>query len=1030
MMKKLTALLLALTLLLGMTTAFAWSCPSCGSDNSGKFCPECGTKKPEDVICPSCGMNYGSNPTKFCTECGTKLTDAASSAATPVAAATPVPTATPAPAQAGPKIDYIREDDNGLVYVGWTAAEGEEVEVRYFPKLSDSWTEDLKAQGKLGYYKATETSGSCTLTKTVPGLDYWIGAFDAQGNGHYEAMASKLEFAADFTLLETSQYTRSLLRTEEESVEVTAFSLAQTELDSPEEPGATMALVYNNPGAERKLVGKVILLDENNKAFVLYTAYMTFKPNAEGEVIGWNFVSLQGAFELLRNVYGKVAEGQYILYLSLDAKMAAVHLFEVSAQGAAAATATPAPTSVPLTITGYVPRGDGTGELSWMGGTAPYTVVYGLRTSEDADQDLDAASDAGFLHVEDSELQATSTVMYELIPGEKYWLVVMDDQGNRAYSDIKTQTGAFTDFETELVVSSNPVDAGKSNVAANYWDGLHVGFVYNNPGEAREVYLQCVIDYGSGLKKVTESGKLVMQSGRNCLDLGSFDSLDAFMEEAAKDVGFKPENDVTLSMYVDGKLAGRAVIPAKVKAPAFEITGAEMQPNGSYLLTWTDNGSGPWTVYFVEHWSDSMEADAEDERSSALWRDASSITEPVHTLEHLVPGFSYWIEVRDSQGNSAITKIDVPVWKLPMETWIEAKPCIKEGEEYRTLKSFSAENVNQDACGLDIEFHYDSIPSQTTMHTQAVLILPNGVSFCTTAFEMNMYPDGCTYWDFWDLSWEFERVKKWNDGEILLGEYILEFYIEGQYAASAVFQVTQDGAASQSDDEFGVDIISVVENADGTATVTWTDANSNGPYEIDYVQKYSDDYTADCSTGTGWWYDTKEAAGFTYTLRHLVPGQPYWIAVYDADGMGQYTEYSPAAAQKFPEFTLKLRNQPKLRTDGKDVTVTQFSSAEIGANLAEHGLYLAIDYPQLARARDYRGVIAITSPDGSYVAENVYDEHYNSGSAGTTSWSFYSLDWYFGILKSSFGAVPVGTYTMTLYLDGENAASTTFKVTN
>ena len=196
------------------------------------------------------------------------------------------------------------------------------------------------------------------------------------------------------------------------------------------------------------------------------------------------------------------------------------------------------------------------------------------------------------------------------------------------------------------------------------------------------------------------------------------------------------------------------------------------------------------------------------------------------------------------------------------------------------------------------------------------------------------------------------------------------------------------------------------------------------------MQKYSDDYTADCSTGTGWWYDTKEAAGFTYTLRHLVPGQPYWIAVYDADGMGQYTEYYPAAAQKFPEFTLKLRNQPKLRTDGKDVTVTQFSSAEIGANLAEHGLYLAIDYPQLARARDYRGVIAITSPDGSYLAENVYDEHYNSGAAATSSWSFYSLDWYFGVLKSSFGAVPVGTYTVTLYLDGENAASTTFKVTN
>lgn len=42
-----------------------WQC-ACGNNNSGKFCTECGTKKPEDWVC-SCGnINKG----KFCTECG------------------------------------------------------------------------------------------------------------------------------------------------------------------------------------------------------------------------------------------------------------------------------------------------------------------------------------------------------------------------------------------------------------------------------------------------------------------------------------------------------------------------------------------------------------------------------------------------------------------------------------------------------------------------------------------------------------------------------------------------------------------------------------------------------------------------------------------------------------------------------------------------------------------------------------------------------------------------------------------------
>ena len=50
--------------------ADGWTCPGCGKTAFGKFCPECGTKKPEDGwTCPSCGKK---NKGKFCAECGTK----------------------------------------------------------------------------------------------------------------------------------------------------------------------------------------------------------------------------------------------------------------------------------------------------------------------------------------------------------------------------------------------------------------------------------------------------------------------------------------------------------------------------------------------------------------------------------------------------------------------------------------------------------------------------------------------------------------------------------------------------------------------------------------------------------------------------------------------------------------------------------------------------------------------------------------------------------------------------------------------
>ena len=55
--------------------ADSWICPSCGATATGKFCPECGARKPEPKpaadswVCPGCGATVAG---KFCPECGTK----------------------------------------------------------------------------------------------------------------------------------------------------------------------------------------------------------------------------------------------------------------------------------------------------------------------------------------------------------------------------------------------------------------------------------------------------------------------------------------------------------------------------------------------------------------------------------------------------------------------------------------------------------------------------------------------------------------------------------------------------------------------------------------------------------------------------------------------------------------------------------------------------------------------------------------------------------------------------------------------
>ena len=61
------------TATVAQTNADEWECPNCHTMAVGKFCPECGTKKPESKkkFCSNCGKEL-KDGAKFCPECGTK----------------------------------------------------------------------------------------------------------------------------------------------------------------------------------------------------------------------------------------------------------------------------------------------------------------------------------------------------------------------------------------------------------------------------------------------------------------------------------------------------------------------------------------------------------------------------------------------------------------------------------------------------------------------------------------------------------------------------------------------------------------------------------------------------------------------------------------------------------------------------------------------------------------------------------------------------------------------------------------------
>ena len=75
-------------------SASGWLCPNCGKENTGNFCPFCGTKRPpEEIICTECGEVYPPEVDyAFCPNCGTALQKSEEApASVPALAADPEP---------------------------------------------------------------------------------------------------------------------------------------------------------------------------------------------------------------------------------------------------------------------------------------------------------------------------------------------------------------------------------------------------------------------------------------------------------------------------------------------------------------------------------------------------------------------------------------------------------------------------------------------------------------------------------------------------------------------------------------------------------------------------------------------------------------------------------------------------------------------------------------------------------------------------------------------------------------------------
>lgn len=124
---------------------------------------------------------------------------------------------------------------------------------------------------------------------------------------------------------------------------------------------------------------------------------------------------------------------------------------------------------------------------------------------------------------------------------------------------------------------------------------------------------------------------------------------------------------------------------------------------------------------------------------------------------------------------------------------IEANLQHEQDGTYEGLMFFSSAALSQEytgSYGLYLDLDYAPLAADCSKPAQWVITLPNGVSFCEYAFDLNLYAAGGTYWDHYTLDWVIETFVD-DYGSMPLGEYGFDLYIEGNHAGHTAFTVIE-----------------------------------------------------------------------------------------------------------------------------------------------------------------------------------------------------------------------------------------------
>lgn len=223
---------------------------------------------------------------------------------------------------------------------------------------------------------------------------------------------------------------------------------------------------------------------------------------------------------------------------------------------------------------------------------------------------------------------------------------------------------------------------------------------------------------------------------------------------------------------------------------------------------------------------------------------------------------------------------------------------------------------------------------------------------------------------------------------------------------------------------------------DGKTTVTWTDSENAGPYQVAY------EYVGGTATQSSFWAGGNETESTVkakkFVFDSLAPGYTYRIKVWDANNRYTSAVITVPTNGSFRDSALNSSNiNVEITPKYKNEKGTVFNAKELEASTIEkyldkgtrfYGIRYEFTVPKGSRKVSYFTQLVFHAPNGyTHTEVNVQEDYDSTSGAQNRYWQCVG-SFFFECLYEKNGSIPTGTYTVELFWDGMLVDKSTFSV--